>query len=173
MKKENYLEFGNVVELKNGDLCLIEPQFNYGSDETVEMYLKEGSIIQLRDIRNAKYVTDLNRYNDDLTNKSFDEFSIVKVYKDHSLKEVLWTRENGELLTSKEKNWLIEVIKIFSKKPDSIVKLGREEYEFLRINIDDNYEMDTPYFPILNFKFENLKTGIEYSLKELGLFKGE
>ena len=95
MTKED-LEFGNVVELKNGWLCLIEPRYNYGFGDTIKQYLKENYTIQLRDIKTAEYSADLNDYTDDLTCDDLDgndELSIMKVYKDYTLKELLWERK--------------------------------------------------------------------------------
>ena len=99
MKKKN-LKCGNVVELRNGELCLliscISP-FKITEHEYT---------IQLRNIKDAKYVSDLNRdYNDNLNysyNPCNDQLSIVKVYKDFTLKEVLWLREKKVSITLKE-----------------------------------------------------------------------
>lgn len=105
MTKED-LEFGNVVELKNGELCLIEPDFWFTG--SLKEYLKiieleANHTINLRNIKNAHWKTSLKEYDDNLIPIGDDNYSIMKVYKDYTLKEVLWERK-------KKKNKLIALI---------------------------------------------------------------
>ena len=82
MKKED-LEYGNVVETRNGDKYVYN--ICYGS----------GYLMCL----NGRGSNPLDDYDQDLIIKfNFDhEFDIVKVYKDYTCKEVLWERKEIKL----------------------------------------------------------------------------
>ena len=69
------LSFGNVVELRSGDLCIY--------DNTLRFIC----------LRKGKYLRDISSYNPTLRNIEFNGWDIVKVYEDYTLKEVLWERE--------------------------------------------------------------------------------
>ena len=173
MKKEDLnfgkkdLNFGNVVELKNGDLCLIEPRNIYGFSHTVKQYLKENYTIQLRNLKTANWLCDLNDdYTKDLNAVDDDKFSIMKVYNDYTLQRVLWTREkNNGLLTDEERKWLKEVIKPFKDKVDHITL---SFCEYLRI-YTYNDSLRTLNIEHLTFDFGNLEREKKYTPEELGL----
>ena len=79
------LSFGNVVELRSGDLCIY--------DNTLRFIC----------LRKGKYLRDISSYNPTLRNIEFNGWDIVKVYEDYTLKEVLWEREKEPVLTEDEK----------------------------------------------------------------------
>lgn len=87
MKKEN-LKVGNVVELRNGALCLIHPTNNY-----IDVSDIENDII-FRNLIDGTVETMLRNIDSNLRNKlnffGSDEYDIVKVYEDYTLKKVLW-----------------------------------------------------------------------------------
>ena len=83
MKKSD-LEYGNVVELRNGDKYLLH------SDDFISLtgngYLPFGN------------------YRQDFTDIDGDvEFDIMKVYKDYTLTELLWERKEKPQLNEDEK----------------------------------------------------------------------
>ena len=168
MKKKD-LDCGNVVELKNGNLCFLVSHIN-PLKFTFSVQMDE-YIIELRDIKSGKWVRDLNfDYTDDLINLSdANELSIIKVYEDYTLKNLLWEREDERLLTYEERKWLKAIIKAFNKKPNYILKyIANGSNHFLLINAcEDN--LVTPCLHYLSLKFENLEVGKKYSLDELGL----
>ena len=91
------LEFGNVVKLRDGTLCLICPNI-YSNLKKISEYLIRNSIdlIELRNIRNGGFEIDLSVYNDDFSAIADDEYSsnedIIEVYEDYTLKNLLWKR---------------------------------------------------------------------------------
>lgn len=84
MKKRD-LEYGNVVEVKNGKLC---------------MYNVYGNLIYLTD---GSYVTSVELYDNSLNHKEHYGWKIMKIYKDYTLKELLWERKEKPSLTEAEK----------------------------------------------------------------------
>lgn len=101
------LEFGNVVKLRDGTLCLICPNI-YSSLKKISDYLVIYPIdmICLRSIINGNLKTDLSNYNDNLSLKgwyrsfdyTYEDEDIMEVYEDYTLKNLLWKREteNGK-----------------------------------------------------------------------------
>ena len=87
------LEFGNVVKLRDGTLCLICPSI-HSSFKKISDYLKIYSIdmIYPRNITNGNFEIELSNYNDDFDAITSDE-DIIEVYKDYTLQELLWKRE--------------------------------------------------------------------------------
>lgn len=87
------LEFGNVIKLRDGTLCLICPDI-YSSLKKIYDYLVIYPIdmICLRSIINGNLKTDLSNYNYDLSSMAGDD-DIIEVYKDYTLQELLWKRE--------------------------------------------------------------------------------
>ena len=87
MKKED-LRLGHVIELRNGWLGL---------------YSAWGII----DLTDALRITFLERYDDSFTysdhTTKLSVYDIVKVYKDYTLKELLWERKEKPKLTEDEK----------------------------------------------------------------------
>lgn len=96
------LEFGNVVKLRDGTLCLICPS-NYSSLKRISDYLViyPMDMIWLRSITNGNLKTDLSNYNDDLSSKgwyrsvvyTYEDEDIMEIYEDYTLKNLLWKRE--------------------------------------------------------------------------------
>lgn len=86
------LEFGNVIKLRDGTLCLICPGI-YTSLKKISDYLIIYPIdmICLRSIINGNLKTDLSNYNYDLSSMAGDD-DIIEVYKDYTLQELLWKR---------------------------------------------------------------------------------
>ena len=88
MKKSD-LEYGNVVELRNGGKYVV---YHCGSGKAL-ISLITGEWVDLVD----KYNEDLIDVNDII------EFDIMKVYKDYTCKELLWERKEKPQLTEDEK----------------------------------------------------------------------
>ena len=87
MKKSD-LEFGNVVETRNG-----------------ARYLYHCAISdKLLHLESLGYV-NLDNYNENLkfNNGNLNEFDIMKVYKDYTLTELLWERKEKPQFTEDEK----------------------------------------------------------------------
>lgn len=104
MKKED-LRAGMVVEKRDGSKHLLA-KFLFNSINTAELI----------DISDGAILAELKDYNDDLTRKTYykpfsslpcgRELDIVKVYKDYTLKEVLWERKETPKLRVPEQNIL-------------------------------------------------------------------
>ena len=86
MKKSD-LEYGNVVELRNG-----YKYFVYLYHQKALIKLNDGAWINL-----INYREDLIDIDGD------EEFDIMKVYKDYTLTELLWERKEKPQLTEDEK----------------------------------------------------------------------
>ncbi len=83
MKKSD-LDYGNVVELRNGDKYLLH------NDDFISL-------------TGTGYLP-FDNYHQDFTDIDGDvEFDIMKVYKDYTCKEVLWERKEKPQLTEDEK----------------------------------------------------------------------
>lgn len=168
MKKSD-LKFGMVVELKSGDLCLIEPTANC-DDVSIKNYLKNNRFnehdVRFRNIKTCCWESSLSNFNSNLTN-DIDKYSIIKVYKDYTLLKVLWERK--ELLTDEERDWLAAVIKPFRDKVAYIAKQGCLDDYMLTIRINNDDRLASPQIENMLLKFKGLKLDIVYSLDELGL----
>lgn len=124
------LKYGNVVELRNKAVYLYNltevPLLNFNGEEG----------------------KDISQYKKDLTfiNNTYPELDIMKVYKDYTLKELLWERKEKPKLTDDEKAILRNINKkyrwiardedtmlfVFTEKPfklDYYWKCGNEDYE--------------------------------------------
>ena len=88
MKKSD-LEYGNVVELRNGDKYLYNFVTGY----------------KLLNLTTCGGYVELYTFNDDLTN-CCNLFDAMKVYKDYTCKELLWERKEKPQLTEDEKTIL-------------------------------------------------------------------
>lgn len=91
------LEFGNVVKLRDGTLCLICPNIYYNLKKISEYLIRNSiDLIELRNIRSGGLEIDLSVYNDDFSAIADDEYSsnedIIEVYEDYTLKNLLWKR---------------------------------------------------------------------------------
>ncbi len=153
MKKSD-LECGNVVELRNGGKLLFCPTLT--DDELI-------------DLTGYGYTTPYTYYCEDLTNiNGFENLDIMKVYKDHTCKELLWERKEKPKLTEVEKvilrnipeyyKWLARDIDgclyVYASKP----KKGNTMWE----------ETGTPMIPFYHL-FQFIKWGDEEpcSIEEL------
>lgn len=81
------LKFGNIVELRNGERYVLGV---FGVHEFF-ISLNNGICIEIE------------KNNDDLTNKHFNSFDIIKVYKNYTCQELLWERKEKPKLTDVEK----------------------------------------------------------------------
>lgn len=104
------LEFGNIVELRRGDLCLIEPKNNI-SNIGEYFSLKE---IRLRNIKDAVWVSTLDDYEYDFKNRDFETHDIMKVYEDYTLKNLLWERQ--EIKLSEREIEILKALKVLEFK---------------------------------------------------------
>ena len=95
MKKSD-LEYGNVVELRNGHKYL----YHHTTGD------------KLLNLTTGNSYTGLYVFNEDLTN-CCNIFDIMKVYKDYTCKELLWERKEKPQLTEDEKVILRNVPKYY------------------------------------------------------------
>ena len=91
------LKFGNVVELRSGSLCLIEPEFNLLLEHKNNSVTNPELSTRLRNIKTSIWETNLDKYNNNLKNNSYDKSDIMKVYEDYTLKNLLWERKEIKL----------------------------------------------------------------------------
>lgn len=87
MNKED-LKFGNVVETRDGEKYI----FNYVGDETYFIRLDGAGFNPSKYYKNDLSIDDSNRESD-----------ILKVYKDYTLKKLLWERKEKPKLTDDER----------------------------------------------------------------------
>ena len=100
MKKSD-LEYGNVVELRNGDNLLLCRWWTMNGGELI-------------DLSGNGYTISCIYYCEDLTNvNGFENLDIMKVYKDYTLTELLWERKEKPKLTEDEKVILRNVPKYY------------------------------------------------------------
>lgn len=165
------LKFGMVVELGGGELCLICPEYN-ARGRCVD-YDKD---VRFYSLKNASWVISLRDYNDDLTeyNGDFDYYDIVKVYKDYTLKELLWERK--EVLDDIEKAYLSAVIKPFRDRVASIIRVYDPVLNKCHIKIkvkavDWHHEMEEICLPYFDPKtmYKGMIANAYYTLEQLGL----
>ena len=82
------LKYGNVVELRNGGFYVLVHVYN------------ESILIDLT----GKYHFNFDNYSIDFTHTcGFEKLDIMKVYKDYTLKKLLWERKEKPQLTEDEK----------------------------------------------------------------------
>ena len=87
MKKSD-LEYGNVVEARNGYKYFV---YHSGDEKALVNLITGWNIV-------------LDVYNENLTNSdNFIQYDIMKVYKDYTCKELLWKRKEIPQLTEDEK----------------------------------------------------------------------
>ena len=110
MKKSD-LKCGNVVEVRNGDKYLL-----YDND--------------FLNLAGGGYLSP-NQYNENLmTVDDYTKFDIVKVYKNHTCKELLWERKEIPQLTEDEKVILRNLPKYYkwiARDGDDMVYLYTQE----------------------------------------------
>lgn len=163
MKKED-LNFGNVVELRNGKLCLLEPSDNNPNNYTFKQYLEKqswNSVIKLINIKDSVYEVNLAMYADDLLLNPDSSHSIIRVYKDYTLKELLWDRNSKILLTYEEREWIKKAIEHNNLSVNWIAK-GKK---YLKVN----YNCIEFKIYMRKIKLENLELNKKYTPEELGL----
>ena len=151
MKKSD-LKYGNVVELRNGDKYLL-----YDDDF----------------IRLTSYgYLPLDNYHQDF--KDIDgevEFDIMKVYKDYTLKELLWERKDEPKLTEDEKTILRNVpqyYKWIARDGNGVVCLYPDKPHKSK-TLWDSHGVLFPFHHL--FKFIKWEDDEPYSIEEL--LKGE
>lgn len=158
MKKSD-LKYGNVVELRDGTRLI------YSSVCSQQL------LIPLDGNGSLDYE---ERYNNGLKHKKFCDLDIMKVYKDYTLKELLWERKEKPKLTKDEKVFLRNIDKTFkwiTRDEDRTlsfhsVKPHKEAYFWS--SLEANYVSDL--FPNL-FQFIKWEDEEPYSIEEL--LKGE
>lgn len=77
-------------------------------------------------------------------------------------------KEEKPKLTDEEKEYLSAVIKPFRDKVKAITKNTRVSKEFIEIEIQDDTEIQMPFFK-LNAYYRGMKSEKRYKLEELGL----
>lgn len=147
------LESGYVLETFKGDLLL------YGFGRITK--LKNG----IRD-------DILESYNDTLEHDMFKSRNIIKIYKDYTLKEVLWERPLP-ILDDIEKEYLSNIIKPFRNRNVKISKHDTPNYSYIKFNLDSIYipyktSFDLPLFE-KGTMYKGMETDKQYTLEELGL----
>lgn len=158
MKKSD-LKYGNVVELRNGDFYVLVNVYN------------ESILIALT----SKYHFNFDIYDKDLINTGgFENYDIIKVYKDYTCKELLWERKENPKLTEDEK----VILRNLPKKYKWITRDEDRTLSFHSVNphkevyfwssLKANNVSDL--FPNL-FKFIKWEDEEPYSIEEL--LKGE
>lgn len=97
MTKED-LEFGNIVETRDGEKYI----FNYIEGKSYFIRLDGAGFNPSKYYKNDLSIDDSNRESD-----------IIKVYKDYTLKELLWERKEMPKLSDDEKAILRNIDKCF------------------------------------------------------------
>lgn len=77
-----------------------------------------------------------------------------------------------QILTKNEKQYLENVIKPFKDRVDNIRKYSHKEYEYICIDIINDYNILLPKFKI-GEKYCGMQTGISYTIDLLRLFDEE
>lgn len=157
MKKSD-LKKGNVVELRNGKFYVLVNAYN------------ESILIALTGIYHFKF----DNYYKDLTyTYGFENFDIMKVYKDYTCKELLWERKEKSQLTENEKVILRNIdkcIKYIARNMDGSLLV----YEDKPVKAGEHWdcEFQVYYFPFDKlFQFIQWEDEEPYSIEEL--LKGE
>lgn len=105
MTKED-LKYGNVVELRNGDKYLVIRKLQRNE-------------MRLKSLDDGVYEIAINEFDSELKYETYidlccnDMFDIVKIYKDYTLKDLLWERKEKPHLTNDEKTILSNIDKCF------------------------------------------------------------
>lgn len=139
MKKED-LKIGNVVELRCGNLALWTLYKSF-------IRLKDGLVIYGNDFNDSlKYCFKQT------------DFDVIKVYKDYTLKEVLWERKEKPVLTEDEKVILRNVPKDYKwiardKDDDLCIYIEKPEKDNVVWSNEDDYES----FYLFEHLFQSIK----------------
>ena len=116
------------------------------------------------------HLEDYSRYNNDTDTKKWTVKEIREDVK--KVIDYLSIFKTKSLLTSKEKEYLENLLRPFKEVVDYIVK-ERDDYnikEFIVIRICNGEYITLPYFKF-NEYYKNLESEKEYTLEELELFK--
>ena len=152
MKKSD-LDYGNVVELRNGDKLLLCWHF-------VDSILV--------DLEGRNFIT-LDTYHEDLTAiDGIADLDIMKVYKDYTCKELLWERKETPKLTKDEKV-------ILRNLPKKYKWIARDSSGMVYIFIEKRekgqaiwYGFGQPMIPFYHlFQFIKWEDEEPYSIEEL------
>ena len=153
--KKSELEYGNVVELRNGLIFLFLDRHK--------------SLVELTGVG----CTDIDYYDENLTRSSRQEsYDIMKVYKDYTCKELLWKRKEKPQPTEDEKIILKNIpkkYKYIARDKNGLIFLHSKKpskYDYSWIGYND---IAFPYYHLFQFiKWEDEEP---YSIEEL--LKGE
>lgn len=192
-KHGHCFDIGEVIKIKEvnreGYMCSSLERNNIWwlrDDEVAEVKftksdLKDGDIVTYRDgqkrtvfcnklINESGLSTQyLTSYNESLkkTELQKSQTDIVKVERPVKYETVFERKE--EILDETEKRYLANVIRPFKNNVESIMKdLMYEDKEYISIYVRDEGCIDFPYF-VKGTMYKGMKTGKEYTLKELGL----
>lgn len=171
MKKED-LKFGNVVEVESGSKLLFT-FYRSGDCEYTHEFINLGVISSCsKDTRNYDHLNDDLIF--DMNSYPFQPTKIMKIYKDYTLKEVLWERKEMPRLTKAEK----AVLKALPDKFKYIVrdKIGdlelygstptKNDYKQWWCSVDDDDEYAS--FDAYNHLFQFIKWEDEpYKISDL------
>ena len=152
MKKSD-LEYGNVVEVRNGQKYVV---YHSGYEKAL-LSLLNG------------WGTDINFYNENLTyDYGIRGFDIMKVYKDYTCKELLWERKEKPKLTEDEKVILRSLPKKYkwiARDKSDWIFLYREKPIKLKISWSGCMYTTLPFQHLFQFiKWEDEEP---YSIEEL------
>lgn len=156
MYKED-LRGGNIVETRDGEKYI----FNYIEGKSYFICLDRAGFNPSKYYKNDLSIDDSNRESD-----------IVKVYKDYTLKELLWERKEPIKLTEDEKVILRNLNKRFKyivKDNDNDLYLYQEEprkANYGRWINDNDYESFIAYNHLFKFMTSDKPYLIEDLLKE-------
>ena len=144
---KNYLKFGNVVETKEGHRYLVPPIIK---DRLIGLTEENNLLVE--------YIKE------DLSNE-YPKLDIMKVYKDYTMKELLWERPQ-ELLTQEEKDYLKAVIKPLTCK---VIFVRKRNWIWIKLDDATGDYISSALISNMTLKFEGLEEDEKYTLKELGL----
>ena len=155
MKKSD-LEYGNVVELRNGDKYLYNFVTGY----------------KLLNLTTCGGFLEFYHFNEDLTNRC-NLFDVMKVYKDYTLTELLWERKEKPQLTEDEK----VILKVLLNEKYKWIARDKNDWLYVYaskpkkgITIWEN--TGSPMMPFVHlFNFIKWEDEEPYSIEEL--LKGE
>ena len=125
MKKSD-LEYGNVVEVRDGT------RFLYQKSKVIEPSMDLISLSNGRDWLSLYYLTDEL----EARHRIWDACDIMKVYKDYTCKELLWERKEKVKLTEDEKV-------ILRNLPKEYKYIARQKYGELVVYQNKPYKANT------------------------------
>lgn len=139
------LELGNILKLRNGALCCIYPS---------QKRCINGEA-RLINILNGDLENVLNDLEDNLNDVCDSDLDIVKVYKDYTLKNVLWERKEINLTDAERvilSNINKELIYIARDKCGNLFAYGRKPYKHvISWQTDIGEAAQLPFNHLFNF----------------------